>query len=111
VFNELGGHMGYKFWVVRAFIVFNIVFVLLFIPELLKQHSIEDSVLFAAMWSFLGTLAFIGSWSYQPRKGMEFALCNDITDTDDKTTNKQNNEGLEPLAKLRTATCYWPTIS
>jgi hypothetical protein len=101
----------YKFWIIRALKVFTIVFILLFIPELLKQHSIEDSVLFAVTWSFLGTLVFIGSRLYQSRKGMECALCNDIPDPDDGTPNKQNKKGLEPLAKLRLAIRYWPTIT
>jgi hypothetical protein len=103
--------MSFKFWVVRAFRVFTIVFVLLFTPELLKQQSIEDSALCVVTWSCLATLVFIGSWFYQSRKGIECALCNDIPAPDDKTPNKQNNKGIEPLAKLRLAKRYWPTIT
>jgi hypothetical protein len=76
--------MGYKFWIIRALKVFTIVFVLLFIPELLKPQSIEDSVLFALTWSCLATWVFIGSWLYQSRKAMEIALCNDIPDSGKK---------------------------
>jgi hypothetical protein len=65
------------------------VLVLLFIVQLLKQHSIEDSVLFAVTWSFLTTLVFIGSRLYQSRKGIECAICNDIPDSDNKTLSKQ----------------------
>jgi uncharacterized membrane protein (UPF0136 family) len=92
VFNGFGGHMGYKFWIVRALKVFGVVLVLLFVVQLLKQHSIEDSVLFAVTWSFLTTLVFIGSRLYQSRKGIECAICNDITDPDNKTPSKQSKE-------------------
>jgi hypothetical protein len=84
--------MGYKFWIIRALKVFSIVFVLLFIVQLFKQQSIEDSVLFAITWSFLATLVFIGSRLYQSRKGIECALCDDMPTPDDKAHNNQNNK-------------------
>lgn len=80
--------MGYKFWIIRSFKVFIGIFFLLFIVELLKQHSIENSILFAGTWSFFTTLVFIGSRIYQSRKGVECALCNDTPDSGDKTPNK-----------------------
>jgi hypothetical protein len=81
--------MSYKFWTIITLKVFVFVLVLLFIVQLLKQHSIEDSVLFAVTWSFLTTLVFIGSRLYQSRKGIECAICNDIPDSDNKTLSKQ----------------------
>ena len=38
--------MGYKFWIIRALKVFIGVLILLFIVQLLKQHTIEDSIIF-----------------------------------------------------------------
>jgi hypothetical protein len=81
--------MSYKFWTIITLKVFVFVLVLLFIVQLLKQHSIEDSVLFAVTWSFLTTLVFIGSRLYQSRKGIECAICNDIPDSDNKTLSEQ----------------------
>jgi len=78
--------MGYKFWITRALKVFIGVLILLFIVQLLKQHSIQDSILFAVTWSFLTTLVFIGSRIYQSRKGVECALCNDTPNSGDKNT-------------------------
>jgi len=86
VFIGLGGHMGYKFWIIRSLKVFIGISVLLFIVELLKQHSIEESIIFAVTWSFLATMVFIGSRVYQSRKGVECALCNDTSDSGDKNT-------------------------
>ena len=81
--------MGYKFWIVRAIKVFIGMLVLLFIVQLLKQEPIEDSIIFAVIWSFLTTSVFIGSRVYQSRKGIECALCNDIPDSGDITSKKQ----------------------
>lgn len=92
VFNSKGWHMGYKFWITRALKVFHIVFVLLFIVQLLKQHSIEDSVVFAIIWSCLATLVFIGSRVYQSRKGIECDLCNDMPDSEKNTRKSEKQE-------------------
>lgn len=86
VFILIGGYMGYKFWFIRALTVFIGVLFLLFIVQLLKQYSIEDSLIFAVTWSSLTTLVFICSRIYQSRKGIECALCNDTPDL--KTKDK-----------------------
>jgi len=78
--------MGFKFWFVRALKVFLGVAVLLFIVELLKEHSVQESLIFALTWSFITTAIFIGSRLYQSRKGVECALCNDIPNKSDKNT-------------------------
>lgn len=78
--------MGFKFWFVRALKVFFGVAALLFIVELLKQHSIQESLIFALTWSFITTAIFIGSRLYQSRKGIECGLCKDIPDKSNKNT-------------------------
>ena len=78
--------MGYKFWFIRSLKVFIGLLVLLFIVQLFKQNSIEDSILFAITWSFLSTVVFIGARIYQSRKGVECALCNDTPDSVNKNT-------------------------
>ncbi len=70
--------MGYKFWIKRGLCLFVVILNVLFIIELLKQHSIEESIIFAITWSFLGTSVFIGTRLYYSRKGIECVLCNDI---------------------------------
>jgi len=78
--------MGFKFWLIRSLKVFLGVATLLFIVELIKQHSVQESIIFAVTWSFITTAIFIGSRLYQSRKGVECALCNDIPDSSDKNT-------------------------
>ena len=84
--------MGYKFWIIRSLKVFIGISVLLFVVQLLKQHSFVDSIIFAFIWSFLSTSVFIGSRVYQSRKGLECTLCDDTPDSGDKTPNKQINK-------------------
>lgn len=79
--------MGYKFWIQRALKVFTGVLVLLFVVQLLKQHSFEDAITFSFVWSFLTTSVFIGSRLYQLSKGVECVLCND-TPTKNETIPK-----------------------
>jgi hypothetical protein len=69
--------MGYKFWIIRAIKVFTGVLILLFSVQLLKQHSVENAIMFAITWSFLTTSVFIGHRFYQSRKGIKCVLCND----------------------------------
>ena len=76
--------MGHKFWVFRATKVFIVILAILFIIQLLKQHSIEDAIVFALTWSFLTTSVFIGSRLYQSRKGVACELCNDTPESTDK---------------------------
>jgi len=78
--------MGFKFWFVRAIKVFIGVAVLLFIVEILKQHSVQESLIFAFTWSFITTAIFIGSRLYQSQKGVECTLCNDIPENSDYNT-------------------------
>ncbi|NQY65336.1 MAG: hypothetical protein HRT38_16770 [Alteromonadaceae bacterium] len=78
--------MGFKFWIIRAIKVFVSVVILLFIVEQLKGHSLEDSILFSILWSFLSTSVFIGSRVYQSRKGIVCELCNDTPDQTSKNT-------------------------
>lgn len=73
--------MGYKFWIIRALKVFTGVLIVLFIVQLLKQHSIEDSIFFAVIWSFLATSVFISTRIYKSRKGAECVLCNDTVNS------------------------------
>ena len=73
--------MGCKFWIIRALKVFIGVLILLLIVQLLKQNSINDSIVFACSWSFLATLVFISTRFYQSRKGIECTLCNDTVAT------------------------------
>ena len=47
--------MGFKFWIVRALKVFLGVAALLFIVELLKQHSVQEALIFAFIWSSIKT--------------------------------------------------------
>ena len=51
--------MGFKFWFVRALKVFLGVAALLFIVELLKQHSVQEALIFACTWSLITTTVFI----------------------------------------------------
>ncbi|WP_235282251.1 hypothetical protein [Thalassotalea sp. ND16A] len=60
----------------------------LFIVELLKQHSVQQSLMFAVTWAFITTAIFVGSRLYQPRKGIECALCNDTPETNDNNIKK-----------------------
>jgi len=78
--------MGFKFWIIRALKVFFGVSVTLFIVQLLKQHAIEDAILFTVSWSLLTTSIFIFSRIYQSGKGVECTLCNDIPDSKNKNT-------------------------
>lgn len=78
--------MGIKFWLVRALKIFIVVTVLLFMVELLKQHSVQDALIFACTWSLITTVVFIGSRLYQSNKGVACAICNDIPDNSDKNT-------------------------
>jgi len=78
MYTQIGGHMGYKFWFKRALKIFTGVLVILFIVQLLKQHSLEDAIIFSVVWSFITTFVFISSRLYQSRKGVECTLCNDI---------------------------------
>ena len=78
--------MGFNFWLVRALKVFLGVAAILFIVELLKQHSVQESLVFAFTWSSITTAIFICSRLYQSRKGVECALCNDIPDKVDENT-------------------------
>ena len=78
--------MGYKFWIVRALKIFTGVSIVLLVVQLLKQHSIEDSIIFAVIWSFLTTLVFIVSRVYQSSKGVECALCNDTVSSKEKNS-------------------------
>ena len=80
--------MGLKFWLIRALKFFITVTIILFIIELLKQHSVLDSLSFAVTWSFITTAIFIGSRIYQSRKGVECALCNDTPDASNEKSNK-----------------------
>ncbi|ATC90455.1 hypothetical protein PISS_a1537 [Pseudoalteromonas issachenkonii] len=53
---------------------------------MLKQHSVQEALIFACTWSLITTAVFICSRLYQSRKGVECALCNDIPDKSDKNT-------------------------
>jgi hypothetical protein len=76
--------MGYRFWIIRTLTFFSAVAMLLFIVQLLKQHSIEDAILFAVTWSFLTTAVFIASRIYQSRRGVACDLCNDTPNKKEK---------------------------
>lgn len=76
--------MGLKFWLIRSIKVFSAIAALLFVVELLKQHPVLESILFALAWSFVATGIFIGSRLYQSRKGVECALCDDMPKVDSK---------------------------
>jgi len=78
--------MGFRFWIVRAVKVFVGITTILFVVELLKQHSIQESAIFALMWSTITTAVFIGSRIYQSRKGVECALCNDTPKSGEENT-------------------------
>jgi hypothetical protein len=76
--------MGYRFWVIRTLKVYIGVLIALLVIELLKHHSIENALIFAATWSFISTSLFIGTRLYQSRKGVECLLCNDIANSKEK---------------------------
>ena len=78
--------MGYKFWAIRALKVYIGVLIALLIIELLKQHTIENALIFAVTWSFITTSVFIVTRLYQSRKGLECALC-------DHTPNSKEKDG------------------
>jgi hypothetical protein len=78
--------MGFKFWLTRYLKVFFGVAVLLFIVQMLKQHSLQESIIFSVIWPFITTSIFIGSRVYQSRKGVECALCNDTPNPESKNT-------------------------
>ena len=88
--------MGFRFWFVKTVKIFLVITVLLFIVQLLKQHSSQDSLIFAIMWSAITTAVFIGSRVYQSRKGVECALCNDTPISDEK-----NTKDVLPTAKIQ----------
>ncbi|MGI5310050.1 hypothetical protein [Rheinheimera sp. WS51] len=79
--------MGYQFWLKRAIKVYGVVFILLFVVQLLKQNNLSVSLSFAATWAFITTAIFIGSRLYQASKGVECSLCNDIAKPDGKDTD------------------------
>jgi len=76
--------MGYIFWIKRALKIFTSVLIILFIVELFKQHTIEDSIIFATTWSFLTTMVFISTRLYNSRKGIQCLLCKDTPSSKDK---------------------------
>jgi hypothetical protein len=76
--------MGYKFWAIRALKVYIGVLIALLIIELLKQHTIENALIFAVTWSFITTSVFIVTRLYQSRKGLECALCDDTPNSKEK---------------------------
>ena len=73
--------MGTKFWIKRTLVVFISVLAILFIVELLKGHSLMDSLLFSLLWSALSTATFIATRLYYSRKGVACALCQDTQDS------------------------------
>jgi len=77
--------MSYQFWVRRAIKVYAVLFFILLVIQLLKQHTIEESIIFAATWSLLSTTVFIVSRFFQSRRGIECALCNDTPDSTKKS--------------------------
>ena len=72
--------MGTNFWIKRTLVVFISVLAILFIVELIKGHSLIDSVLFSLLWSALSTSTFIATRLYYSRKGVACALCQDTQD-------------------------------
>jgi len=83
-FILFGGYMGYQFWILRAIKLFVVLLVIFFTVQLLKQNSIEDSIIFAATWSFLSTSVFIGARLFQSRRGIECALCKDTPNSNER---------------------------
>ncbi len=80
-----GVKMGIKFWLKRTATVFLCVLVILVIVELLKGHTLFESVIFALLWSTISTTIFIATRLYYSRKGVACDLCNDNAD---KSTDK-----------------------
>lgn len=76
--------MGIKFWIKRTFTVFIVVLAILFVVELLKGHSLINSITFALLWSTLSTATFIATRLYYSRKGLACEVCQD---TQDKSKN------------------------
>jgi len=63
--------------------------IFLFIVELLKQHSVQESILFAGIWAVVSTTLFIGLRMYQAHKGVECALCHDIPNSVDESADNE----------------------
>lgn len=77
--------MGTTFWVVRAGKVFTGIYLVLLVVELLKGSTLAQALLFALSWSVISTSIFISSRLYYTRKGQPCALCNDTSETNNKT--------------------------
>lgn len=78
--------MGTQFWIKRTLVVFISVFAILFVVEILKGHSLMDSLLFSLLWSALSTATFIATRLYYSRKGVDCALCQDTKNNNDTTS-------------------------
>jgi len=77
--------MGLKFWLKRFIKLFLGIAVLLFIVEIIKQHTIENALIFAMTWSFISTSIFIVTRVYYSNKGVDCSLCNDTLKSESKT--------------------------
>ncbi|MGH8107353.1 MAG: hypothetical protein ACREO1_01365 [Arenimonas sp.] len=69
--------MSTIFWIRRFLIVLAITFAIIFGVQLLKGHTLEDSLAHAGSWAVMATSIFIGARYYQSSKGQHCALCRD----------------------------------
>lgn len=66
-------------WLKRSCVVFLAVFAALTAVELLKHHPLPSALTFAALWALIAAGIFTATRVYYARRGIECAMCNDIT--------------------------------
>lgn len=69
--------MGIVFWVKRFCPAFAIAFGVIVGSQLIRGHSIEDSVIHGLLWSTISASIFIGASAYQSRRGQTCPSCGD----------------------------------
>lgn len=70
--------MGLKFWLKRAVLIYLGLFVIFFVVEMIKQHTVAAGLEFSTTWALITTVVFISARLYQSRRGAHCAMCDDV---------------------------------
>ena len=70
--------MPIKKWILQGLVALPALFVLFAAVQYLKGRSLEYSLEFAVLWSFISVTIFFASRVYYYKKGMACRVCDDL---------------------------------
>lgn len=80
--------MPIKKWIFQYAVASPIIFVLLTGVQYLKGRSVEYSVEFGVLWTFISIAVFASRRIYNYRKNIDCIICNDLPKNTDSFDNK-----------------------